>query len=80
MNFSLYLDDQIGKELDRTAKKLGEIAQRVDPQGAARMAGQEGARWSGLADIDPGVACIPDIPPFESNRGEVLAPREDAFS
>lgn len=24
MNFNLYLDDKTGKELDRTAKKLGE--------------------------------------------------------
>ncbi|MEN3379926.1 MAG: hypothetical protein V7604_5281, partial [Hyphomicrobiales bacterium] len=24
MNFNLYLDDQTAKELDRTAKKLGE--------------------------------------------------------
>ena len=56
MNFNLYLDDQTAKELDRTAKKLGETLQRFDPQGAARMAGQKDARQSWLADTDPGVA------------------------
>src|SRR5947199_393754 len=37
-------------------QEAGRDAQRVDPQGAARMAGQEDTRQSRLAIADPGVA------------------------
>ena len=79
MNFNLYLDDQTAKELDRTAKKLGEtrsglihkaLRERLDK----KTLGDPGwpspiLEWSG----------VPDMPPFESYRDELLVPREDAF-
>ncbi len=80
MNFNLYLDDKTAKELDQTAKKLGETR-----SGLIRMAllewldkkthGSPG--WPPLILEWPGV---PDLPPFESYRGELLPPREDDFS
>ena len=61
-------------------QEAGRDAQRVDPQGAARMAGQEDAWQSRLAVADSEMAGRSDTPPFESYRGELLPPREDAFS
>jgi hypothetical protein len=53
MNFNLYLDDQTAKELDRTAKQVGETRSGLIRKGAARMVGQEDTRASWLAFIDP---------------------------
>jgi Arc/MetJ-type ribon-helix-helix transcriptional regulator len=80
MNFNLYLDDQTAKELDRTAKKLGEtrsglIRKALREWLDKKTLGSPG--WPSLILEWPGVA---ELPPFESYRGELLAPREDAFS
>lgn len=80
MNFNLYLDDQTAKELDRTAKKLGETR-----SGLIRKAVRE---WLDKKPLgNPGWPAqilewqgIPDLPSFESYRGELLAPGEDALS
>ena len=80
MNFNLYLDDQTAKELDRTAKKLGETR-----SGLIRKALRE---WLDKKTFgSPGWPSpilewqgVPDAPPFESYRGELLPPRDDAFS
>jgi len=61
------------------AKKLGETCSGQSA-GAARMAGQEDARQSRLAELILEWQGIPDMPPFESYRGELPAPRDDAFS
>jgi hypothetical protein len=80
MNFNLYLDDQTAKELDRTAKKLGETR-----SGLIRKALRE---WLDKKTLgSPGWPSLilewhgaPDTPPFESYRDELLPPREDSFS
>lgn len=80
MNFKLRLDDQTAKELDKTAKKLGEthnslIRKVLREWLDKKTLGRPGwplliLEWQG----------IPDTPPFESYRRESLPPREDAFS
>jgi hypothetical protein len=79
MNFNLYLDDQTAKALDRTAKKLGGTR-----SGVTRKALRE---WLDKKTLgSPGWPTLilewrgPDMPPFEPYRGELLEPREDAFS
>src|SRR5262249_963018 len=80
MNFNLYLDDQTAKELDRTAKKLGETR-----SGLIRKALRE---WLDKKTLgSPGWPSLilewdgnPDIPSFEAYRDELSAPSEDSFS
>ena len=79
MNFNLYLDDEIGRQLDQTAKRLGEtrsglIRKALREWLDKRMLGSPGwprliLEWQGALDV----------PPFESHRVELLAPPEDAF-
>jgi Ribbon-helix-helix protein, copG family len=80
VNFNLYLDDKTAQELDRTAKKLGETR-----SGLIRKALREWLDKKALGS--PGWPSpilewqgIPDMPPFESYRDELLTPPEDAFS
>ena len=80
MNFNLYLDDEIGRQLDQTAKRLGEtrsglIRKALREWLDKRTLGSPG--WPRLILEWQGA---PDVPPFESHRDELLAPREDAFS
>lgn len=80
MNFNLCLDDQIAKELDRVAKTLSETRNGLIRKAARewlekRTLGSPGwprliSQWRGL----------PDISPFESNRGDLPPPRDDGFS
>jgi Ribbon-helix-helix protein, copG family len=79
MNFNLYLDDQTAEELDQTAQKLGETR-----SGLIRKALRE---WLDKTLDSPGWPSpvlewqgVPDMPPFEMYRGELLVAREDAFS
>lgn len=80
MNFNLYLDDHTAKELDRTAKKLGETR-----SGIIRKALRE---WLDKKTLgNPGWPPVilqwrgePKMPSFESYRDELLPPPEDAFS
>ena len=79
MNFNLYLDDETGKELDRTAKTLGEtrsglIRKALREWLDKKNLGSPGwpmpiLQWQGVADM----------PPFESTRDELPPPHEDAF-
>jgi hypothetical protein len=80
MNFNLYLDDETARELDRTAKTLGETR-----SGLIRKALREWLDKKALGN--PGWPRLilewqgaPETPPFELYRDELLAPREDAFS
>ena len=80
MNFNLYLDDETAKELDRTAKELGETRSRL-----IRKALRE---WLDKGNLgSPGWPLpilqwqgAPDTPPFESHRDELLPPRENTFA
>jgi hypothetical protein len=80
MNFNLYLDDQTAKELDRTAKRLKETH-----SGLIRKALREWLDKKTLGSPGWPSAILtwkgaPGTPPFESYRGELLPPPEDAFS
>jgi hypothetical protein len=80
MNFNLYLDDKTGKELDKTARKLGETR-----SGLIRKALREWLDKKNLGSPSWPTSIlewqgVPDMPLFESYRGELLPPREDAFS
>jgi hypothetical protein len=80
MNFNLYIDDQTAKELDRTARKLGETR-----SGLIRKALRE---WLDKKTLgSPGWPSpilewqgVSDMPAFESYRSELLPPGEDSFS
>ncbi len=80
MNFNLYLDDKTAKELDQTAKDLGETR-----SGLIRKALRE---WLDKKDLgSPAWPSLilewqgdPELVPFESYRGELLSPPEDTFS
>jgi hypothetical protein len=78
MNFDLYLDDQTAKKLDKIAKTLGEtrgglIRNALREWLDKRTLGSPG--WTSLILEWQG---DPDVPPFESYRGELLQPREGA--
>jgi hypothetical protein len=75
MKFNLHLDDQTAKELDRTAKELGETR-----SGLIRKALREWLDKQALGN--PGWPLsilewqgVPDMPPFESHRNKLLPPR-----
>ena len=80
MNFNLYLDDQTAKDLDKTAKKLGETR-----SGLIRKAVREWLDKKALGNpawprsvLELNEAA--DIPPFESHRDELLPVREDPLA
>jgi predicted transcriptional regulator len=80
MNFNLYLDDKTAKELDRTAKKLGETR-----SGLIRKALREWLDRKTLGSLGWPASILEwqgdsGVPPFESYRDELTAPRDDAFS
>jgi hypothetical protein len=80
MNFNLYLDDPTAKELDRTAKTLGETR-----SGLIRKALREWLDKKALGDPSwPSLVLEwrggDDTQPFESYRSELLPPGEDVFS
>lgn len=80
MNFNLYLDDKTAKELDKTAKKLGETR-----SGLIRKAVREWLDKKALGNPSWPRSVLElreaaDIPPFESHRDELLPPREDPFA
>lgn len=80
MNFNLYLDDKTAKELDRTAKKLGEtrsglIRKALREWLDKKTLGSPG--WPSQVLEWPGTS---EIAPFESYRGELQPPAEGVFS
>ena len=80
MNFNLYLDDQTAKELDRTAKKLGETRSGLIRKALREWLDKKALGSPGWPSLILEWQGVPDMPPFESNRGELLPPREDSFS
>ncbi len=79
MYFNLYLDDQTTKESDQTAEELGEsrsgwICKALREWLDKRTLGSLG--WPSLILEWQGV---PDMPPFESYRGELRPLCEHAF-
>ena len=80
MNFNLYLDDQTAKELDRTAKKLGETRSGLIRKALREWLDKKTLGSPGWPSLILEWQGVPDAPPFESYRGELLPPRGDAFS
>ena len=80
MNFNLYLDDQTAKELDRTAKKLGETRSGLIRKALREWLDKKALGSPGWPSLILEWQGVPDTPPFESYRGELLPPREDTFS
>ena len=80
MNFNLYLDDKTAKELDKTAKRLGEtrsglIRKAVREWLDKKKAGNPGwpraiLDWTGDSDIKP----------FESHRPSLVSPPDDPLA
>ena len=77
MHFNLYLDDQTAKELDPTAKTMGETRSGLIRKALREWLDKGSPGWPSLILKWQGV---PDMPPFESYRDELLPPREDDFS
>jgi hypothetical protein len=81
VNFNLYLDAQTAKELDKTAKKLGETR-----SGLIRKALREWLDKKVLGSPAWPLVVLewqgdPEMPPFESYRDELRPPPiEDMFS
>src|SRR5947207_2030961 len=80
VNFNLYLDDQTAKELDRAAKKLGETRSGLIRKALREWLDEKTLGSPGWPSLILEWQGVPDAPPFESYRGELLPPREDAFS
>jgi hypothetical protein len=80
VNFNLYLDDQTAKELDRTAKKLGETRSGLIRKALREWLDKKTLGNPGWPSLILEWQGVPDMPPFESYRGELLPPREEAFS
>ncbi len=80
MNFNLYLDDKTAKELDKTAKKLGETRSGLIRKAVREWLDKKALghpSWPRSVLEFTGAA---DIPPFESHRDDLLPPREDPLA
>jgi len=80
VNFNIYLDDKTAKELDRTAKKLGETRSGLIRKALREWLDKKTLGSPGWPSLILEWQGVPDMPPFESYRGELLPPREDALS
>jgi len=80
MNFNLYLDDQTAKELDRTAKTLGETRSGLIRKALREWLDKKTLGSPGWPSLILEWQGVPDLQPFESYRGELLPPRDDTFS
>ena len=80
MNFNIYLDDHTAKELDRTARKLGETRSGLIRKAVREWLDKKELGSPGWPPLILEWQGVPDTPTFESYREELLTPREDAFS
>jgi hypothetical protein len=79
MNFNLYLDDATAKELDQTAKSLGETRSGLIRRALREWLDKKALGSPGWPRLILEWGGIPDMPPFESYRGELPEPLDDAF-
>ena len=80
MNFNLYLDDQMTKELDQTAKKLGQTRSGLIRKALREWLDKKSLGSPGWPPLILEWHGASATPPFEFYRDELLPPREDAFS
>lgn len=80
MNFNLYLDDETGKQLDQAAKSLGETRSGLIRKALREWLDKKTLGSPGWPRLVLEWQGAPDLSPFESHRGDLLAPSEDAFS
>lgn len=75
MNFSIYLDPDISKELEVECKKTGKKRNAII-RGALRKYLKKSSSWpKSVQNFTPD----PDATRFESYREELSVPREDIF-
>ncbi len=77
MNFNIYLDDEISKELDRTAATLGETRSGLIRKALREWLDKKTLGSPGWPSIVLEWEGVADTPPFESYRSELLPPGED---
>ena len=70
MNFNLYLDDQTAAELDQAAKTLGETHSGLIGKALREWLDKKTLGSPGWPSLILEWEGAPDMPPFESYRGE----------
>ena len=80
MIFDFYLDEQTAGELDRTAQELGKTRNELIGKVLREWLDKKTLGSPGWPSLILEWQGAPDMPPFESYLGELLPPREDAFS
>ena len=80
MNFNLYLEDKTAKELDKTARKLGETRSGLIRKALREWLDKKTLGSPGWPPLILEWRGVPDMPPFESYRSELLPPSDDVFS
>jgi hypothetical protein len=80
VNLNLYLDDQTARELERTAKELGQTRGELIRKAAREWLDKKALGSPGWPPLILEWQGVPDMPAFESHRGELLPPRDNASS
>jgi hypothetical protein len=76
MNFNFYLDDCTAKELDRTAKTLGETRSGLIRKVLREWLDKNTPNSQGWPSLILEWYGAPEMPPFESYRGVLQPPRD----
>jgi hypothetical protein len=78
VNFKIYLDDETGQRLTTAASQRGETRNAVIRQAVQDWLRRDGrAEWPALVLSHTG---MPDMPPFEAGREELLPPPGDPLA
>jgi hypothetical protein len=80
VNFNLYLDEKTGKELDKTAKQLGETRSGLIRKALREWLDKKKLGSAGWPSAILEWKGVPETPPFETYRDELLAPLDDTLS
>ncbi len=80
MNFNLYLDDPTARELDQTAKELGETRSGLIRKALREWLDKKNLGHPGWPPLLLEWRGAEDAPVFESYRTELLPPAEDIYS
>lgn len=78
MHFNIYLDDATGERLKRLAQQTGRTRNSVIREAVADLLARQGPRgWPNEVLAFRGV---PDTPPLESHRRELVPPKDDPLA